>query len=141
MCWHVCVWKLISGMWHNSLVDVYQITWHRIPQDSNIHSHCCENQKSHMFFFLCKVTYCYFSILQICMESVPLILYECQTWFLDLKEEYSFRVQSAEENIWTRERERYMHNRLHTCNLCCSPVLGLWNECQVDACRRWEMYK
>lgn len=107
MCWHVCVSKLISGMWrrHDSLVDVYQTTWHRITQDSNIHIHCCGNLRSHMFFFYVKWLNCYCSIFQICMECVTCYFIWVSNLVSQLERRILFRVQSAEENIWTWERE------------------------------------
>jgi hypothetical protein len=28
-------------------VNFYQTTWRNIPEDSHLHTHCCENLKSH----------------------------------------------------------------------------------------------
>jgi hypothetical protein len=38
---------------------------------------------------------------------LSVVLYECETWFLSLREKHRLRVfceQDAEENIWTKER-------------------------------------
>jgi hypothetical protein len=39
------------------LVAIYQSTWHRVPEDSNLHLSSCENLRSHvaMFIYICSL--------------------------------------------------------------------------------------
>jgi hypothetical protein len=42
-----------------SLVGFHQTTWHFTPEDRTLHSHCCENLKSNIFFFALVVIICH----------------------------------------------------------------------------------
>jgi hypothetical protein len=41
-----------------SKANFYQTVWCHIPEDSTLHSHCCENPKSHLPFVACVHVVC-----------------------------------------------------------------------------------
>jgi hypothetical protein len=42
------------------LVNLYQSAWHYNPEDSHIHTHCCENLKSYLTSTELLATFCKF---------------------------------------------------------------------------------
>lgn len=54
-CWLVSIYRRFGVVFHlqlqgltvsQTLLTIYQSTWHHIPQEWNLHQHCCENLKS-----------------------------------------------------------------------------------------------
>ena len=54
-CWLVSIYRRFGVVFHlklqgltvsQTLLTIYQSAWHHIPQEWNLHQHCCENLKS-----------------------------------------------------------------------------------------------
>jgi hypothetical protein len=71
-----------------TLVKIYLTTWQYIPEDSKLHTHCCENLKFHISNFICglhkiDVWYKHFYIIfKLNLYKIGKIYFEKFTWLL-----------------------------------------------------------
>jgi hypothetical protein len=57
--WYVCTDVSEAPCSSKMLVPTHKTTWCHTPEDNNLHDHCCENSKPHLF----QVTFSYFKFL------------------------------------------------------------------------------
>jgi hypothetical protein len=49
--------EVLAAVDFKMLLNFYQTIWHNIPEDSHLHTHCCENLKSHLVYEHLKSEY------------------------------------------------------------------------------------